>query len=556
MHITQLVKSITLVSLLSFSSFSEAIPNCVVPSNTAIQNTALPRLQVVGNKIKTANTSPQTIVLKGFNFTNNYYMDHVVYPSAPCDYAIENDVKRIAGWKANSIRLVLRWDYFTDTNGAFSPANYKSLGYSLIDQYIKWGQKYGVYIILDLHIVPEDVDFGDNTIWSNTAARQKFLELWWNIAKHYRNNNTIAGYDVFNEPQPYNKDDWWTLAQDAVNNIRLTGDQHIVFVEAPTTTDLMFGNQPLVGKNIVYSFHSYEPYLISHKGIPDLNALPVPTDYDYPGRVLIGTAWKDWAKDGIDIGSKISTWRSQKSTLKVPDNVGAEFATFKLAVTGNTGSVWFDQMTWKLNGVTKQVWNNSAEQITSSNTPLAWGFWGNNTTGSLSKTKAYQGKNSLQVTSRSTDGFGVWVQGNGYFINPLLRIKPKDKIDVHAMVYAPNNQGLISVSVDYIKGIYRNYSKTDSIARLATVRGDMAKYLDWAKTYNVPLYVGEFGAISEAGISRINLIDDYLKVFNKEGVSWSLWGYRDVGNSNTHFSLYFNNQLDTALFPIITNALK
>lgn len=541
-----------LLGILGFGNFCQAATNCIVSSNTPINNTALKRLKVVGKKIKT--TTGKTIALKGFNFTNNYYMDNSAYKTAACDYATETDVKRIAGLGANSIRLVLRWDYFSDANNIFSPTNYKTLGYALIDQYIRWGQKYGVYIILDLHIVPDDLNFGDNTIWSSSAARQKFLDLWLNLAKRYKNNNTIAGYDIYNEPAPYTNNDWWGLAQDTVNTIRLTGDQHIIYIEAPVTGDAMFGSQPLIGGNLVYSFHTYEPFLISHYGIADLSPIPVSSDYSYPGKVLIDTVWKTWAQDGNEVTTKLPSWKLVKNSLTVPSNVGAEFATIKLAVNGNTGNVWFDNIAWKLNGFSKKLWNGEAEQLVANNSPLIWSFWGDHSTGQVSTTIKYAGNASLQIDSNQ--GLGVWSQGNGSYINQLLRIKPNDKIDIQAMVYAPNNAGSISVSVDYLKGIYRNYSAADTAMRLRTVRDDMTKYLSWGELYQVPLYIGEVGAISNAGVSRLNLIRDKLQVLNNEGLSWSLWTYRDMGASNSHFGLYLNNQLDSALLPVVANAMK
>jgi aryl-phospho-beta-D-glucosidase BglC (GH1 family) len=541
----------------SYSSSAFALQNCIPKSAVPLQNQALPRLKVLGNKIITNTKPSKNFILKGFNFHNNYYMDYSVYPTAACDYANEADVKQIASWGVNSIRLALRWDYFTDENGVFDTKNYQTLGYALIDQYIRWGQKYGVYIILDLHVVPEDQDFGDNSIWGKDSAKQKFGDLWWDIATRYKNNNTIAGYDLFNEPAPASNTDWWSLAQDTVNRIRAAGDQHIIFVEAPASGDSQFGEQPLNGTNLVYSFHTYEPFVISHKGIAALSPIPVPSDYNYPGKVLVDVQWANWAKDTIDIRTKLSSWQTIKSSLIVPNDVGAEFATIKLAAVGKTDTVWFDNISWKQNQVDKVLWNANIETLANATTPLIWSYWGNNAIGQLSTIRKFQGKNSLSISSMADDGFGVWLQGNGLYTNQLLKIKPKDKIDIQAMVYAPKNQGAVSVSVDYLKGIYRNYSQTNLIERLATVKTDMAKYLNWAKQYNVPLYVGEFGAITSPGNSRVNLIQDKLMVFANEGIGWSFWDYKGTGATNgNYFSLNYNNKLDAKLLPIMKAYLK
>ena len=51
----------------------------------------------------------------------------------------------------------------------------------------------------------------------------------------------------------------------------------------------------------------------------------------------------------------------------------------------------------------------------------------------------------------------------------------------------------------------------------------------FAKAHGVPLYCGEFGAISHAGLEdRLNWFRDVLTIFRRHNVAWSLWSYKGM----------------------------
>ena len=53
------------------------------------------------------------------------------------------------------------------------------------------------------------------------------------------------------------------------------------------------------------------------------------------------------------------------------------------------------------------------------------------------------------------------------------------------------------------------------------------------RKHNVPLWVGEFGAVYHRDPKqvpdRLRAIDDQISVFNKYGIHWTLWTYKDIG---------------------------
>ncbi len=108
----------------------------------------------------------------------------------------EDDVARIKKLGFNCARL---------------PINHRVLdkkdGFKLLDKIVGWFRKYKVYLILDLHAAPgsqnrdwhSDSD-GTAGLWENDKFVRQTVNLWDKISKRYKNESTIAGYDILNEP--------------------------------------------------------------------------------------------------------------------------------------------------------------------------------------------------------------------------------------------------------------------------------------------------------------------------------------------------------------------
>ena len=531
----------TLVSLLTFFLpvlVVQADTDLTVANNTAVSTTALSFLRIKGSKI--VDSSGNSVYLRGVNMDNGYY-SYTWDPDASWNYAKESDIQYLQSLGVKSIRLVLNWRFFES-----------DLGYKLINRYINWCKKYGIYIILDMHIVPntDDVDSPTSPMWTDSVTQQKLIDLWVDIASHYANNPVIAGYDLFNEPSPADENQWWDLANRLAANIRNVDNRHLLFVESASTGT---GDLRLINDNkTVYSFHDYTPFLVTHSGVTWASDSPIPDNYRYPGKVIMGTSWANWSSDEQSFTNLIPGWTYLDSgLLSVPE--GVELAVLKLSVAGNTDAVWFDDLHWWKNGKTLAIFNPSVEQASmwAANNPANWHFWSaDNVTYAWDKTVAHSGSYSLKLQNNQESGFGIWTHSDsGNYIKPLAIVKAGDKLRVKGWVYAPNNHGTISLGVDYLNGEYQYYNK-------ATLQKVMNRFINWGKQNNVPLYVGEFGAVSHSpGNSRYNLSADKISIFNNAGLGWALWTYRE--NTSDGFGLYHaNNQLDTPLADILKSGLQ
>jgi hypothetical protein len=115
-------------------------------------------------------------------------------------YVTQQDIQFIRAQGFNSVRIPLHWKLF-QTGGAE--------GFRLLDRVVGWCHAAGLYVILDLHAAPggqtgTNIDDGHGYPWLlvDAGAQQQTVELWARLARHYRNETAVLGYDLLNEPIP------------------------------------------------------------------------------------------------------------------------------------------------------------------------------------------------------------------------------------------------------------------------------------------------------------------------------------------------------------------
>lgn len=190
----------------------------------------------------------------------------------------EEDIRFIAQTGANCIRIPLNYRHFEDDGNPFV---YKEAGFERLEPVVRACEKYGVYVILDMHSVQGwqnshwhcDNERGASLFWTHRQFQDRLAGLWEELARRYRGRGVIAGYELINEPcsntpsgdHPFDffenyKSDW-----DAVNriyrrlveSIRAVDKEHIIFMEGDRYGRLFKGLDAPFAPNLVYSSHNY-----------------------------------------------------------------------------------------------------------------------------------------------------------------------------------------------------------------------------------------------------------------------------------------------------------
>lgn len=201
-----------------------------------------------------------------------------------CDnFIIENDIKQIAEWDFDHVRLPVDYNLVQNSDGQFINS-----GFAYIDKCIEWCGKYGLNMILDLHKTAGfsfDVDKNGEVFFYNERLISQFVSLWTEFAERYTKYSNRLAFELLNEiVDERDNEAFMKIAEKTVKIIRqysadikiLIGGHYNNSVQTVKNVALPFD------ENIVYNFHCYEPLLFTHQGAYWVKNMPADFRMNYP----------------------------------------------------------------------------------------------------------------------------------------------------------------------------------------------------------------------------------------------------------------------------------
>lgn len=179
-------------------------------------------------------------------------------------YFTHEDVAALARDGYNSIRIAFDWKILFDDK-TLQPID---RGFSLLDNAIEWCSEFGIWVVLDLHGAPggqngTNIDDGWGYPWLFLSPREqeRTCAIWHIIAERYKNNETVLGYDLLNEPLPVVHKEYYSLLDPLYKKIteaiREVDTEHILILEGVNwASDITALGKPF-DDNVVYQFHKY-----------------------------------------------------------------------------------------------------------------------------------------------------------------------------------------------------------------------------------------------------------------------------------------------------------
>lgn len=177
----------------------------------------------------------------------------------------DGDFEELARWNVNLIRWQLNRslakEYTLDEYKAYTAQKLDEL-----DRVLPIAAKNGVKVVVDLH--PFE---GGKLILSTPEGRAYLLEIWREIARRYKGNPAIWGYDILNEPHSRNlrpgDPSWPEIAAGVIAAIREIDPEVPIIVESDKMAHVE-GLEFLPvfdSPNIIYSIHMYHPGNLTHQ---------------------------------------------------------------------------------------------------------------------------------------------------------------------------------------------------------------------------------------------------------------------------------------------------
>ena len=278
----------------------------------------------------------------------------------------KRDIDSLAAWGFNSIRLPMHYNLYTPAieNEKNGQITWLDEGFIMTDNLLKWCAANKIYLILDLHAAPggqgkdaaiSDYDESKPSLWESTANQDKMVALWQKLAKRYKDNPWIGGYDIINEPN-------WNFTGTSQNGcdeksnaplralliritkaIREVDSNHLIFIEGNCWGNNYNGVFPLWDENLALSFHKYW-------NTNDQATIQTMLDYRNQYNVPI------WLGES---GENSNVWFKEAISLVEKNNIGWAFWPMKkieniAGVTSVTRPIEYEQILnyWK-NGGTK-----------------------------------------------------------------------------------------------------------------------------------------------------------------------------------------------------------
>ncbi|KAF4980635.1 hypothetical protein FZEAL_3384 [Fusarium zealandicum] len=181
----------------------------------------------------------------------------------------DSDAAYFASSGMNSIRIPFNYRHFIDD---LNPDVIQQKGLDLLDRCVEICARHNLYVVLDMHAVPggqnqdwhSDSGLSRATFWEFKDHQDRAIQLWEALARRYKGNSVVAGYNLLNEPADPHKTTsghygdqlikWYERVE---KKIRAIDPDHMIFIDGNTyAMDFRaFPEDPL--PNAVYACHDY-----------------------------------------------------------------------------------------------------------------------------------------------------------------------------------------------------------------------------------------------------------------------------------------------------------
>lgn len=471
----------------------------------------------------------RTVILRGVAFGNQVWSNERI----PRMHHGERDFERVASLGMNVVRFYLNYRTLESDD---EPGKYLDDGFRWLDENVAWARNSGVYLVFNLHVPPGGYQSQGNgeALWTDPAVQRRFIAWWRALAAHFRGEPTVAGYDLLNEPGVTKSiDQWRDLASRTAKAIREVDPEHMIFVERVNSVAKDWREDGarnffrIDDPNVVYEFHFYKPIDFTHQGADFLDFAA--EDQRYPDPSVAEVEWflleARARAEGPRLPAGDSPWTfypGQIFTVSDPAIVVGKpvLAVHKLGA----GRALFDDL------VLEQVDARGAPLKTLWKHPLksrrGWFFWRADDSGSLSMAPGHGQDGAIEVTgTRSWANLGA----------DSLRFRPEQGASYRLSGWM-RGDNLPADAVARIE-IEFSASKVPVQARdKAFLKQELSAYLDWGKQQNVPLFLGEWGAI------RASFQDD------RGGIRWASDMLDLLLQSRVHFTWHAYHEDNFGIF--------
>ncbi len=210
---------------------------------------ALSLIKVEGNKF--VNSEGKTILFRGISISDPDKIERQGHWN-------KNHFEKVKETGAMIVRIPVHPVAWRDR----TPEKYLEL----LDQAVEWCTDLGMYVMIDWHSIGNlGMELFQNPMYN--TSKQETYQFWRTIAQHFVGNNTVAFYEIFNEPTTYRGQlgsmtwaEWKGINEKIIELIRSFDKETIPLVAGfDWAYDLSpLHDDPINAEGIGYVTHPYE----------------------------------------------------------------------------------------------------------------------------------------------------------------------------------------------------------------------------------------------------------------------------------------------------------
>lgn len=434
------------------------------------------------------------LVLKGFNVAfKDFYRT-----------LGEQDVKRIADTGANNIRLVIDYRQLES-----APFVYDEKGFALLDTIVSWCEKYGVYLILDMHLAPGIQNLHDFVVhreksfrfWEESEYQERFYGLWTVIARRYADRKIIAAYDLLNEGVAPDEVQYLKVMNTLANRLRQHDEHHILIVEEALSSNGAKKILPIADNNVIYSVHFFYPPQFTFYTTTRQRTIT-----RYPGEMATSGQTVDVVKSPTATGT--GDWR--RITLRGVPPEDAQIVQALVLSDEQHGRVWFDDILLEVDGRAVEL---PAPLVANGSFEIDYpGI-------------SWEARGSCAAVTDATAKKGRHSMGFGNCTGPTAVLSSPIAVDgrnyaLSAWVKTADAQGNNRIALSWHK------RKTLASLNKIALRDRLDYALRFKTWQRAPVHVGEFTVHKNPSTDSVsNYLKDILDIMETEGLHWNYWTY-------------------------------
>lgn len=265
----------------------------------------------------------------------------------------EDDMARLESLGFDFVRIPIDEVQMWDEDGNKLPE-----AWNLLTNGIDLAIKHHLRVVVDLHIIrshyfnAENEDGQSaNTLFTSEKSQQQLIDMWYQLSEVLRHYSVDSvAYEFMNEPVAPEHEQWNQLIAKVHNALRTIEPQRTLVIGSNLWQGVgtfQYLKVPENDKNIILSFHFYEPMVLTHYNTW-WNPIRFYTgDVHYPGQLISDKDWnacpdkvKAIVADYHQEWNEEVLYQRMKQAIDVADSLGLQLFCGEWGVYENVDREW------------------------------------------------------------------------------------------------------------------------------------------------------------------------------------------------------------------------